>query len=388
MPSSSSSSISTCSSVLNRLSSCSSVSSISSCLLNKKKKKKKNVEKKIKLTKELIQQYITKEFEQRREEIINSSSLDFNLCLSFTTYMKILLEIHKKISKNITFYILKSEKKEGLIFSNSDSKSTNTRTVFYKESFIEFYTSFPYIEFTVNVTDMINRIKNIKKNYFVRLYKYSDEDKIYLDNIPFFQLKLNKIFEEDELTVPSSGVIYSYNTENKKQEISFYNYNKNPIDEIGLKEDEKLYLESIRSEGSNGSEETKDFLINANLLCKIISFFNKKKFLNVIFIIESYGMINSTNSVDQINFLKIKGYKDQEEKTILLYGYENFNKLNNVSLLKTTEYEFMLYNFVYFIKIKNLNQETNNIIKIRFYKRNLFIESTVNNSGIFTVNIY
>jgi len=100
----------------------------------------------------LIQQHIKQEFEERKEEIIKTS-LDFNVCLSFTTYFKILLEIHKKIAKNITFFILKNEKKEGLIFSNSNSKSTNTRTVFYKESFIEFYTAFPYIEFTFNVVD-------------------------------------------------------------------------------------------------------------------------------------------------------------------------------------------------------------------------------------------
>lgn len=330
-----------------------------------------------------IEKCLDYEFEQRRQ-VISTNQLEFNVCIPFITYLKILLDIYKKITKTIDLYI----SPYGMIISccnNIISKNVNLRVVFKKDSFLDFYTTEEYIHIQLPLNNFLQKLKTNKRNYFFRMYKKKNENSIVLSNIPIFQIKINKLnFDQKENCIPLSGVIYDYEEDAAITEytISYNNISYQNLN-LGYTQDERNYMECLNDDDKNV------FNINSNIFCKLVSFFNKNKLINVEFCIETYRKDSSPD----IKTLRIKGIVKNnniniESKEFVFYKYDNFRITEDYTLDNMISYSYPLTYLNYFIKIKNLNQETNNVLKLIFYKdNNLFIESLVNNLGIFTINL-
>lgn len=310
------------------------------------------------------------EFENRKKNIVEEKKLEFNLILSFITQFKTFLEICKKINKEIDFYIFNDieNKKQSVILNCNDltSSNTNIKCFLYKESFLEFFSVNKFIHFSVNILEIISKIKTSKRNYYFRIYKFIDSQKITISNLPFLQKKINKLVSYNNFSmIPISGMLITY--EDSKN-ITLKKYSKIPIDFFNESKEERLYFKSISN--------SYIFNINSNIFCKLLSYFNKNKFNQIIFKISRY---------ETKNLLSIKGVSSNNNiEEFTLYDYNNFNE-NEEKFIEDIEYCYSLSSIGNFIKIKNFNQETNNLIKLKFYKKNLFLESLLSNSGLVSV---
>lgn len=332
-----------------------------------------------------IEKCLNYELDTRTENV--NSNLEFSLCISFITHLKTLIEIYKKISKTIDIYITD----DGVIFSctnNPIERNINIKSCFYKNSFIDFYTSSPFIHFSIPITAFLSKLKKIKRNFYFRIHKNKGDENVIVSNIPIFQIKINKLcLNETENYFPLSGILFDYKDDKNdiviKNEIKCLKYSLIE-NNLGEYQDEKKYFE-CRSRIGNDSY---CFDINSNFFCKIISFFNKEKLNCITFNITKYR-----NETENCFILKIKGNSSNcslniDSKEFYLYSYNDLllNK-NNFKEESQENFNFALNDLNLFIKIKNLNQETNSMIKLFFYDKNIFIQSLVNNLGVMMINI-